>query len=181
MNNGIWNAEHAKHHQSSQKLAKWLAGFLPKLPQVLDFGCGNGYYMGYLEQSGFKTIGIDGNDSIEVLCTDFRKFDLADKIDLDIKGSVISFETMEHIPKENELIAFENLINHCDNICIISWASVGQPGIGHINCQNKEYVINLMANKAFILCEEATTDARKNVDKNCDWFERNILIFERCK
>lgn len=177
--NGIWTKKEFEQHQSSPKLAAWLASYLPKETPVIDFGCGNGYYMGYLERQGFQAIGLDGNDNADILCSNFHKADLSAPFDLGVKGAVLSLETLEHMPKQYEDVAVNNLISHCENILVVSWASVGQPGIGHINCQNKEYVIDLFTSKGFTLNEESTADARKNIDKNCDWFERNLLIFNK--
>lgn len=156
-----------------------MSNYLPKEDVVIDFGCGNGYYMSRLEHQDFYTIGIDDNDEITILCSDFIKHDLSTPIDLKIKGTVISFETMEHIPKEFEQIAVDNLINHCNSILMMSWASVGQPGIGHINCQNFDYVKDLFESKGFELLEKDTVEIRRNVDNNCSWFKRNLLIFKK--
>jgi SAM-dependent methyltransferase len=179
MSNGIWTKQDAEHHQVSEKIAKWLANYLPIDKPVFDFGCGNGYYMKYLEEEGFEAIGIDGNSNIQVLCKNFIKYDISDPIKLSWKGSVITFETLEHIPKDKENIAVDNIVNACNGILIVSWASVGQPGIGHVNCQDKEYVVSLFESKGFELQEIDTMDARANVDKNCDWLERNLLVFKR--
>ncbi len=175
--NGIWTKQDAEHHQVSEKLAKWLSNNLPKDKPVLDFGCGIGYYVGYLEQNGFDAVGVDGNDDTEIVCKNFIKQDLSKPFNLNKKGSVLSFETMEHIPKEFEHIAVQNLVNHCDGILIMSWASVGQPGIGHINCQNKKYVVDLFTEYGFVLAKYETLDIIENVDENCSWFQRNLLVF----
>jgi len=177
--NGIWTAKDAEHHQVSEKLAKWLANYLPKEKPVLDFGCGIGYYVDYLEQNGFDAVGIDGNDDTKIVCKNFIKQDLSKPFDLGKKGSVLSFETMEHIPKQYEDIAVQTLINHCDGVLIMSWASVGQPGIGHVNCKNGADVVDLFSEYGFILSAKHTMDIRLNVDKNCDWFERNLLVFTK--
>jgi len=179
MKNGIWNAEHAKHHQSSEKLAKWLAGYLPKESVVIDFGCGNGYYMGYLEQLGFHTAGYDGNKSIEILCKYFRVCDLTNKLRLQAKCSIVSLEVGEHLPKEAQETFMQTLTVNCENHLILSWAEIGQPGIGHINCRSQEDVINDVESRGFKLNKEATADARNNIDDNCDWFRRTLLIFNR--
>lgn len=178
--NGIWNAEFAQHHQSSEKLAKWLANYLPQQTPVIDFGCGNGYYMGYLEQSEFDTTGIDGNDEIEILCSNFYKHDLTKPIDLMFKGSVISLEVGEHLPKEAQETFTNTLIKHCAEHLILSWAEIGQPGIGHINCRSQEDVIADIKSRGFEYLPNETKDARNNIDDNTDWFRRTLLIFKRC-
>lgn len=177
--NGIWNAESAKHHQSSLKFAQWLASYLPKETKVVDFGCGNGYYMGYLVKQNFFAVGLDGNDETEIVCQWFYKVDLTKNVKLNERVSVISLECAEHLPKSAQETFVSNLVNACDKHLILSWASIGQPGIGHINCRDQKEVISDIESRGFKLNEVATKEARANVDTNCDWLERNLLIFER--
>jgi len=178
--NGIWNAESAKHHQSSLKFAKWLAGYLPKDTPVVDFGCGNGYYMGYLESEGFYATGMDGNDKIQILCKEFYMADLSKGlVNFYNSRSVISLEVGEHIDKKNQFNFVSTLVNSCKKHLILSWASIGQPGIGHINCREQSEVIADIESRGFKLNKKATAEARQNVDDNCDWLQRNLLVFER--
>ena len=180
MTNGIWTKEDAEHHQSSLKFAKWLAGYLPKDTPVVDFGCGNGYYVSYLENNGFIATGIDGNDNIEWLCKAFYHFDLSKPLaDIGRVHSVLSLEVGEHLPKEAQETFIQNLTKNCKKHLILSWASIGQPGIGHINCRDQKEVIADVESRGFKLNDAATKEARANVDPNCDWLERNLLVFER--
>lgn len=190
--NGIWTKEDAEHHQSSLKFAKWLAAYLPKDTPVVDFGCGNGYYMGYLENEGFDATGVDGNEDIEILCSSFFVVDFSQteavepsliNWELQKKSkstvSVISLEVGEHLPKSSQDAFMQTLSFNCKKHLILSWASIGQPGIGHINCRDQKEVIADVESRGFKLNEAATKDARANVDSNCDWLERNLLVFER--
>lgn len=177
--NGIWNAESAQHHQSSLKFAKWLAKYLPKRTAVIDFGCGNGYYVKYLLKECFGAVGVDGNADIDLKYPNFVKADLSEKFTTDDEYSIISLEVGEHIPKEGQEQFMQNLTNNCHKHLILSWASIGQPGIGHINCRDQKEVIADVESRGFKLNEAATKEARANVDKNCDWLERNLLVFEK--
>ena len=191
--NGIWTKEDAEHHQSSLKFAKWLASYLPKDTPVVDFGCGNGYYVAYLESNGFIATGIDGNDNVEILCSSFYKVDLSQKLGKEvfkesnehftkksiINASVISLEVGEHLPKSAQENFMQTLTRCATKHLILSWASIGQPGIGHINCRDQKEVIADVESRGFKLNEAATKEARANVDPNCDWLERNLLVFER--
>lgn len=179
--NGIWNVDHAKHHESSLKLAEWMKNFLPKDIPVIDFGCGTGFYMGYLERNGFETYGFDGYVIPQPLCTNFFQKDLSKPVNFHKTGSVISLEVGEHLPKEFQEIFVENLINHCNDFLILSWAEIGQPGIGHINCRSQIDVIEDIVSRGFWLMHSETDDARRNIDDNCDWFRRTLLIFRKCK
>jgi len=177
--NGIWTKEDAEHHQSSLKFAKWLANYLPKDTPVVDFGCGNGYYMAYLDDNGFEVCAIDGNDKIEMLCSSFIKADLTKHFRFAHFSSVVSLEVGEHIDKQFQENFMKTLCDNCDKHLILSWASIGQPGIGHINCRDQKEVITDVESRGFKLNEAATNEARVNVDPNCDWLERNLLVFER--
>jgi cyclopropane fatty-acyl-phospholipid synthase-like methyltransferase len=177
--NGIWNKDDATHHQSSLKLAKWLADYLPKETPVVDFGCGTGYYMGYLETKGFSTLGIDGNTPEIPLCSNFIQKDLTAILSFADKFNVVSLEVGEHLPKKYQENFMRNITKFCDKHLILSWAEIGQAGIGHINCRTQEDVIADVESRGFKLNITATYEARCNVDRNCDWLERNILIFER--
>jgi hypothetical protein len=176
---GVFTKEDAKHHQSSLNLAKWLVSYLPNDVPVIDFGCGNGYYVGYLEMHKFEAIGVDGLQPDVQLCKHFLKKDLTDLIHLPLKGSVISLEVGEHLPKIYQENFTHNLIKHCTKHLVLSWAEIGQPGIGHINCRSQEDVISDIESRGFKLNREATEDARNNIDENCNWFRRTLLIFER--
>jgi len=178
--NGIWNAEFAQHHQSSEKLAKWLSNYLPKETHVIDFGCGTGYYMGYIENEGFTTLGIDGFEIENPLCFNFMVYDLTTPLDLEIQCSVISLEVGEHLPKEAQETFINTLVSHCDKHLILSWAEIGQPGIGHINCRSQKDVIADVVSRGFEYLPNETQDARNNIDDNTSWFRRTLLIFKRC-
>lgn len=177
--NGIWTKKEFEQHQSSPKLAAWLASYLPKETPVIDFGCGNGYYMAELGKSGFACIGIDGCDEGEIICKHFQKMDLTRKINAEIKCSIVSLEVGEHLPKSAQEVFMQNLTDNCDKHLVLSWAEIGQPGIGHINCRSQEDVITDVEHRGFTLNKEATEEARQNIDDNTDWFRRTLLIFER--
>lgn len=189
--NGIWSQATADaSHQNSPKLAAWLAKYLPKAQMVIDFGCGNGFYVAGLVHNGFKALGFEGTDSDNFLCNKEHVVigDLTEPIQVvlpiagfpvPIKGSVISLEVGEHLPASAQETFMQTLVNHCKKHLILSWAEIGQPGIGHINCRSQEDVIQDVEIRGFKLNKEATADARANIDDNTDWFRRTLLVFER--
>jgi tryptophanyl-tRNA synthetase len=179
--NGIWSQETAEaHHQSSPKLAAWLASYLSKDTPVIDFGCGIGYYVDTLQKNGFEAHGVEGTN-LKFLChiDSIVIMDLTNEIYFGFQSSVISLEVGEHLPASAQETFMQTLVNHCSKHLILSWAEIGQPGIGHINCRSQEDVIQDVESRGFKLNAEATADARANIDDNTDWFRRTLLVFER--
>lgn len=176
---GIWSQTEAdKYHQSSPKLADWLAKYLPPDEIVIDFGCGNAYYISQLEKVGFRCCGVEGTQLNNFLHPNIKIQDLTQRVNLGFIGSVISLEVGEHLPKDAEQTFIDTLCFHSNGALIVSWALPGQPGVGHINCQPQEYIISEFERRGFRYIPEATKDARAHIDKNTDWFERTLLVFQ---
>src|SRR6185369_492491 len=180
MTEGIWDQYTAdKYHQSSPKLAKWLANFLTTEKPVIDFGCGNAFYCKALSQKGFECLGVEGFPLNNFLHDQIAIRDLTKLVDIPTRGHVISLEVGEHLPKAAEQTFLNTLALHCTGILVMSWAEVGQPGIGHINCQSQGYIISEIEFRGFKILPGATSEARKNIDDNTNWFRRTLLVFER--
>jgi len=184
--NGAWTQETADaNHQHSPKLAQWLINYLPKNTPVLDLGCGLGFYVHHLNEAGFVALGIDG----VVLDTPFEsanifKYDLTQAL-IHEKGAgcftVISLEVGEHLPPEAQENFMKTLTINCQKHLILSWAEIGQPGVGHVNCRSQQDVIADVESRGFTLNKAATADARQHIDDNCYWFRRTLLVFECVK
>ena len=178
--NGIWTSKDAEHHQTSLKLANWMIKTMADYgcKSFCDFGCGNGYYVKQLGWNGFEGIGIEGNKygitySIKVDIADLTK-------QLDYNSDVsISLEVGEHLPKEAQEVFMSNVCDSAKQMLILSWAEIGQAGIGHVNCRSQEDVIADVESRGFIWDKELTKDARQNIDDNTSWFRRTLLIFKR--
>jgi len=90
---------------------------------------------------------------------------------------IISLEVAEHIPKEYETIYIDNIVRHCKEGIIISWAVPGQGGLAHINNRPLEYVIDLMKFHGFthdILSSRSLQEA-----SSFQWLRDNINVFRR--
>lgn len=98
----------AKDATLKKRLIPEFLGFINnqdfKLKQALDIGCGNGKYLVYLKDLGFKTDGLDYNplavdmackaldNNTSVICRNFYDYDLPDnKYDL-----IISISALHH-------------------------------------------------------------------------------------
>lgn len=178
--NGIWTAKDAEHHQVSELLAEFIYNRMRwiKATTFCDFGCGNGYYVDYLLKKGFHGVGIDGNKAGIKYKTNVFVEDLTFPIQLKHDVS-ISLEVAEHLPKSAQETFMRNVCDSAQNSLILSWAEIGQPGIGHVNCRSQEDVIADVESRGFKLNKIDTDIARYNVDYNTDWFRRTLLIFDR--
>ncbi len=180
MSNGIWTAKDAEHHQTSQKLADWIIKTMDnyECESFCDFGCGNGFYVKELGEWGFHGIGLEGNkDGIQFPVNVFIQ-DLTQRF-WSIHDCSISLEVGEHLPKKAQEVFMSNVCNSARKLLILSWAEIGQAGIGHVNCRSQEDVIQDVESRGFVLDKELTKDARNNIDDNTSWFRRTLLIFKR--
>lgn len=192
LQNGVWTQETADAtHQSSPNLASFLAYYLPKDKPVFDFGCGNGYYLGQLEKAGFEGLGFEGYQLNNFQCSKVTIADLTKGVrilnpvqngDIEgkyLKGSVISLEVGEHLPKAAQETFMQTLTQNCSKHLVMSWAEIGQPGLGHINCRDQKEVIADVCARGFRYIEDLTMQVRATIEDNTSWFQRTLLIFER--
>lgn len=180
-NTGVWSQELADStHQSSANLGKFLSEYLPKEEPVYDFGCGNGYYLGVLERAGFRQcIGFEGIQLNNFQCSNVKVADLTKPIFLNEKGSVISLEVGEHLPKSAQATFMRTITENCSKHLVMSWAEIGQPGIGHINCRNIDAVIRDVEQRGFYFLPGLTYKVRATIEENTSWFRRTLLIFQK--
>jgi glycosyltransferase involved in cell wall biosynthesis len=179
-NEGFWLTDDESGHCFDHSLATELKNFfnLVKCNDVLDLGCGPGYYTKYFLDNNIKCEGWDGNPNTPViskgLCNiaDLTKINKFDK-----KDWVLSLEVGEHIPKEHEATFIQNLVDHAKKGIILSWALPDQPGDGHVNCQPNEYIINLMAENGFLLDVEHTYTIREEAE--LWWFKNTLMVFTK--
>src|SRR5436190_13560752 len=74
---GYWTKdEAATQHDFSEALAEWISWYFDKDHGIIDFGCGNGKYVAYMEDRGFKIIGIEGDGSTVTETKQFIEQDL---------------------------------------------------------------------------------------------------------
>ena len=163
-------------HQHSNKLMEYLLKLWNnKEEPILDLGCGHNFYMTVFTYLGYDcALGYDSTDlfSKRAIIADITK-------PLNIEGyeHILSLEVGEHIPKNIEQGYFDNLCKGKD--LVLSWAHIGQAGVGHINCKKQEDVIFRIENRGMRLNKEITAEMRRAVvGCHCTWFIKNLLYFE---
>ena len=122
---------------------------------VIDFGCGNGYYLYGAFARGALVKGYEYSyeqckSYINELIRDRVSFaDLSLPIATDKKYDMaMSFEVAEHLPENKADTFICNLVSASDFI-IFSAASVGQGGTDHINEQPQSYWISKFNQKGY--------------------------------
>ena len=88
-----------------------------------------------------------------------------------------SFEVGEHIPAEMSDAYRDNLARFGGDI-LMSWAVPGQAGIGHINCQTNDWVIEEMRKRGYKINWPETQRLRLVMqDCHCTWFRNTLMYF----
>lgn len=164
-----------------------------KIKNVLDIGCGRGYSSLYFKSLGCNITGVDGSKKAQELSLIPDNFILNDytlssaitqeKFDL-----IWCCEFVEHVEEKyinNFLKDFQK-----GKYLLMTFAGLNQAGHHHVNCNTKEYWINIMEENGFIfsnditneLVEQAKLDKIKSDDKktgiyfNFHFLERGLFF-----
>lgn len=174
-------------HCFDRKLALALARFFKKHNQanIVDLGCGPGWYVRVMKDKGLNAVGYDGNPYTEDISrqilgdgTCCGMLDLTKKVRFPNKfDAVLSLEVGEHIPEKYEQVYLNNLTKNVTNKVILSWAIEGQGGSGHVNCRNNDYVIDQMEQRGFAHNAKASVHLRERA--TLPWFKNTIMVFQK--
>lgn len=184
---GIWINNTLQRHCYDYPLGLVLCDVFKslKIKDIVDLGCGPGWYVKTLRESGFDATGYDGNPYTEEISEKIlgdgtkcsqqnltEKFLLWKKVDL-----IMSLEVGEHIPMQFEDIFIDNLTNNAQSYILLSWATGKFKGDGHVNCRTNEYVVQKMLKRGFIENTSIKNILRKN--SSLEWFKDTILFFQK--
>ncbi len=178
--NGGYDLEGVIWHQHSNKLMKKILELWPnKNIPIVDLGCGHNFYVSVLKYAGYDALGIDSVDfgskyattgDLTKPWTDFTT------INRDIHN-VISLEVGEHIPADKASVYLDNVCSFGGDV-IMSWAIPGQAGVGHINCQSNEWVVNEMYKRGYLVYPIKQAHLREAVvGCHCTWFQNTLMYF----
>ena len=183
-NTGVWlinGTQFENHHCYDSSLSNALCLFAKGLgvKKLYDFGCGSGKYVSAFQSIGINATGIDGNPITSTI-PNCRVQDLTSEFQMEPVDFLLCLEVGEHIPKEFESTLLQRIDSHVNpsGILVLSWAVEGQPGFGHVNCQNNDYVIRVMKELGYSFMDIESTMLR-NASTDAWWFKNTILVFKK--
>jgi glycosyltransferase involved in cell wall biosynthesis len=162
----------------ADRLAQWISSELAP-ESVLDIGCGPGIYVDSLQACGINARGIDVDPRVHgrQQLTHQSLFDITDTQ----ADTVICMEVAEHIDSALEDRVVSQVVNTVGRTLIWTAAAVGQGGIGHINCKNKQEWADKITAAGLVRNhkKEAELIEYARSGYHMGWFVNNILYFER--
>ncbi len=178
------NQEEAEQANRLADILNWI--YKPK--SVLDIGSATGLYLKPYLDIGIKVTGVDFSISAvsaEVLKIPRKMIKTADitKTPIGVKADLtLCIEVMEHIDAEHAEISIHNIAKTTDTIFFTA-AQPGQGGVGHINCQPKEYWDTFFTNEGFVRdnLDEEYIRILMNAGYRMGWLINNLMVFKREK
>ena len=162
----------------ADRLAKWIKEELNPAT-ILDIGCGPGTYVDSFRDAGMQAVGLDIDDRVHGQ----EHLTYKSLLDIDSESAevVICLEVAEHIDTEFEDQVVDRVASTVKKTLIWTAAAVGQGGIGHINCKDKQEWADKLTAVGLVRNTERE-EALKNYIKqgyHLGWFPNNLLVFEQ--
>ena len=174
------NFEAIAHEEKpwANRLAQWIRNNIDS-DSVLDIGCGPGIYVDSLRDLGIDATGIDIDDRVHG--KQHLKYQSLFDISTESAGTVICMEVAEHIDSAQEDLVIEKIVGTVRNTLIWTAAAIGQGGIGHINCKNKQEWADKLTAAGLVRNhkKEAELIAYAKQGYTMGWFVNNLLYFEK--
>ena len=145
---------------------------------VLDIGCGPGHFVESMIDVGINSIGIDIDERVVGKPYLFRQDVLSTKF---VADTCICLEVLEHIPEDDADEVIDQICTMFYDTLIFTAAQPGQGGVGHINCQPKEYWIEKFVRNG-VKRNTLHEDMLKLYcvqGRYMGWFYNNLLVFNK--
>ena len=163
-------------HACDESLCNAIIEIFNKKLTIVDLGCGNGAYTKRFIEAGFDCRGYDGSPlTPEISGGVCGVLDLSEPIDIGVFDMVVSLEVGEHIPAEYEQIFIDNICKSSKKYVLLSWGVEGQPGVGHVNCRNNDYIIKEMERRG-LRYNKIDSDYLRS-KSTFPWFANTVMLF----
>lgn len=148
---------------------------------VIDFGCGIGSFIEGMKKEGCQVIGYEySKDAKEFTSSSLSPYihyiDLTKHEIYNPKEFSICVEVAEHLEEKHSEHLVKMICDNTKKLAIFSAAGVGQEGHGHINCQPKQYWVNLFEKQGFR--ESKTEQMLETWRKAPKYYLDNLMCFE---
>lgn len=145
---------------------------------VVDFGCGLGLYVRDLRLAGLRAGGFDGNPATPAISEGRCQTADLSEASLDLGTSwdwALSLEVVEHIPDLHEEAFLRNLDRHNRRGIVLSWGN--QPGHGHVNIRDTDYVERRLEAMGYTYEAETSESLRRAA--TLAWLQLTVMVFRR--
>lgn len=170
--------------QPSPEFLEALYQFIQKeeIRSLSDLGAGVGGYGSKLEEKFPNQLvyrGFDGASDVEEYTRGYIKyFDLSLPMNIPRSDWAMSLNVGEYTPSTVEGMVIRNLTaNNCKGI-ILSWKTPDQPGIGHVNLHNNQYLINIFSKLGYRF-DDVDTRLFKDQLPSDSPLRQALMIFRR--
>jgi glycosyltransferase involved in cell wall biosynthesis/SAM-dependent methyltransferase len=174
--------------QEEQPFADRLGPCLKRLlnpKKFLDIGCGPGMHVRVMDSLGVDSLGVElDTRATHPLIKNQSLLELHGKYTADL---VMSLEVAEHIDAQYVDSIVQNMVESIEPGGTLVWTAAhpGQGGIGHINCQPKEYWVEKFTAQGLIRDETLENEIKQEMLQgyHMGWFIMNLLVFRKnaCK
>jgi len=163
--------------QMADRLAIWIKTELDPV-DVLDIGCGPGHFVESMLDQGLNATGLDIDERVKGKSYLQQKslFDMTETAEV-----TLCIEVAEHIENKRSDEVVDKVVNATKKTLIWTAAAVGQGGIGHINCQHKDFWLKKLTNKGLVRNIEKENKLLNYIKQGSfmGWFVNNLLIMEK--
>jgi SAM-dependent methyltransferase len=153
--------------------------------RVLDVGCGSGAILAEFAARGVEVTGLDNSEAALAFCSkrglSVQKFDLESQLEVALMGDVaLSTEVAEHLPA-SVADRYVDFLCKSAPVIVITAATPGQGGTGHVNEQPHEYWIRKFEARGFDHLHDVTQRFREAWAARhvASWYARNVMAFRR--
>lgn len=158
----------------------------PRWCSILDFGCGPGVMVDFMNDRGYDHVGCDSSpEARDLYLSRFGKYPGKYLARLDDIGDrcfdlLLSFDVLEHMPDDQIEALLEKTRRVPDVLVNIS----RQRGIpGHINIKSDKQWIAFFKARGFVFAREKTDELRSQYETlrpGCpDLWNKNLFLFRR--
>lgn len=171
----FWREEGRVASISAAIVVPWIVERYP-IASVIDIGCGTGAWADTFGQYVHTVFGVDLGvppDSSELSFDEYHDHDLINGYPCSGYDLAICLEVAEHLPPSTAPLLVEGLAQA--PTVLFSAATPGQPGVGHINCQEHVYWHELFARHGMF----GTHIGPLFQEPVADFYRRNMFIYAR--